>query len=102
MRPSLTRARSLSISLSCGIVSKELFRSASTTKQWPDLTRRSTTRSASLAPLSRPEAEARRVEPRVQNWLQHEFDRGLGDAVLDRGNPQRPHSAIPFRDLHAP
>ena len=55
-----------------------------------------------LGAASRPEAEARRVEPRVQNWLQHEFDRGLGDAVLDRGNPQRPHSAIPFRDLHAP
>ena len=54
-----------------------------------------------LGAASRPEAEARRVEPRFQNGLQHEFDRRLGDAVLDRGNPQWPHPAIPFRDLHA-
>ena len=55
-----------------------------------------------LTAASRPEAEARRMELRLQDGLQHEFDRRLGDAVLDRRYSQRPHPAIPFRDLHAP
>jgi hypothetical protein len=55
-----------------------------------------------LGAAARPEAEARRVEPRLKNGLQHELDRRLDDAVLHRGNPQRPHPAIPFRDLDAP
>ena len=47
------------------------------------------------------EAEARRVELRLKDRLHHEFDRRLGDAVLDRGNPQRSRPAVPLRDLNA-
>src|SRR5271154_4928156 len=55
-----------------------------------------------LAAAPRPEAEAPRMEMRLQDGFQHEFDRRLGNAVLDRGYSQRPHPAIPLRDLHAP
>jgi len=54
------------------------------------------------AAASRPKAVARRSEHRFEDRLECELHRRLDDAVLDRGNSQRPGPTITLRDLDPP
>src|SRR6266511_5688312 len=51
------------------------------------------------APAFRTEAVAAVAEPALEDRLDHEPDRLLDDAILDRGYPQRPRPAVALRDL---
>ena len=48
----------------------------------------------------RPKPIRARHEVRLENRFQHELGRLLGHPVAHRGNPQRPLTALWFRDLH--
>ena len=52
-----------------------------------------------VASASRTEAVALVPEPRLENRFDHEPNRLLDDAILDRGNPQRSRLAIALRDF---
>src|SRR5277367_51156 len=52
-----------------------------------------------MASASRTEAVAPLAEPHLENRFDHEPDRLLDDAILDRRNAQRPRPAIALRDV---
>src|SRR5579871_1632934 len=52
-----------------------------------------------MAPASRTEAVAAVTEPLLEDRFDHQPDRLLDDAILDRGNPQRSRPAVALRDL---
>jgi len=52
-----------------------------------------------MAPASRSEAVASFAEPVLEDRFDHEPDRLLNDAILDRRNAQRPRPAITLRDV---
>jgi len=48
---------------------------------------------------ARPEAEGRGQEVRLEDRIQHQLRRHLDDAILDRGDPQRPQLSVGFGDV---
>jgi hypothetical protein len=55
-----------------------------------------------MSPAIRTKPVGAREKIRLENWLQHQFDAGLGYPVSDRGNPQVADFAARFGDRALP
>ena len=101
MRPSLIRRDTRLSNSAWEILSKYPDKSASTTSVCPDLSSRSTWRTASGRYVARAVGVLFRLQVGLEDRLQDQHSSHLHHTIFDARNSQRPELAITFRYEHA-